>query len=227
MYIKPEQEYFAKRASLSLLAEYLSNLFVEASKDPWDFLPVKQLSPEEQKRIEDQKVLVRAQADAMKVYLQSKVLRFGHGASESMEVVARPELALTAELINQQIQQRQNVSGRGNSSGRGGRSGRGNSSQGRVKTLGEMKDILRALNLPVTGNKATVEKRLTEAVDAAKKKTPVMVMVPQPDEVPVLSKIGNSTVIDKEVSVVSVVSVFVSFHSFCCYTALGSKLFWK
>ena len=101
-----------------------------------------------------------------------------------MEVVARPELALTADLINQQIQQRQNgnhSSGRGNISGRGGRSGRGSSMQGRGRTMDEIKDLLRALGLQVSGTKAVIEKRLEEALDAARKK-PSGLVVPLPQD---------------------------------------------
>jgi len=179
MYIKPEREYFAKRASLKLLVENLSNLFVEAAKVPWEFLPVHSLSVEDQKQMEQQQLLCLQQAEAMRSYLRLRVTRLGHGASVLTEVVSRPELPLTAALINGNTDRRSaNNSQRGGIVRGGGRMGRGDRTSRGGKsihslTIPELKDLLKARDMKTSGSKAELIFRLsgTKNVDSLRQHT--------------------------------------------------------
>ena len=179
MYIKTEREYFAKRASLKLLVENLSNLFVEAAKVPWEFLPVHSLSVEDQKQMEQQQLLCLQQAEAMRSYLRLRVTRLGHGASVLTEVVSRPELPLTAALINGNTDRRSaNNSQRGGIVRGGGRTGRGDRTCRGGKsihslTIPELKDLLKARDMKTSGSKAELIFRLsgTKNVDSLRQHT--------------------------------------------------------
>ena len=179
MYIKPERKYFAKRASLKLLVENLSNLFVEAAKVPWEFLPVHSLSVEDQKQMEQQQLLCLQQAEAMRSYLRLRVTRLGHGASVLQEVVSRPELPLTAALINGNTDRRSaNNSQRGGIVRGGGRMGRGDRTSRGGKsihslTIPELKDLLKARDMKTSGSKAELIFRLsgTKNVDSLRQHT--------------------------------------------------------
>ena len=96
-----------------MLVEYLRELFAEAAKVPWEFLPVQSLSVEDQRQMEEQQRICQQQAEAMRFYLRAHVGRKGHGASELTEVVSRPALPLTAALINEQMDKRSNKNNRG------------------------------------------------------------------------------------------------------------------
>ena len=163
----------------------MRELFAEAAKVPWEFLPVQSLSVEDQRQMEEQQRLCQQQAEAMRFYLRSHVGRKGHGASELTEVVSRPALPLTAALINEQMDKRSNKKNRG-SVGGGGRMdhgeqvGRGENSINNLmtKTIPELKDLLKSLNLKTSGNKSELAIRLYGAKNSEKNKKKTSTEVP-------------------------------------------------
>ena len=159
-----------------MLVEYLRELFAEAAKVPWEFLPVQILSVEDQRQLEEQQRICQQQAEAMRFCLRSHVGRKGHGASE----LTLPALPLTAALINEQMDKRSNKTNRGSVSGGGGMGhgeqvGRGGNSIKNLmtKTIPELKDLLKSLNLKTSGNKSELAIRLYGANNSEtnKKKT--------------------------------------------------------
>ena len=160
-----------------MLVEYLRELFAEAAKVPWEFLPVQSLSVEDQRQMEEQQRICQQQAEAMRFYLRAHVGRKGHGASELTEVVSRPALPLTAALINEQMDKRSNKTNRGSVSGGGGMGhgeqvGRGGNSIKNLmtKTIPELKELLKSLNLKTSGNKGELVIRLNGSKNLHKNK---------------------------------------------------------
>ena len=186
----------------------MRELFAEAAKVPWEFLPVQSLSVEDQRQMEEQQRICQQQAEAMRFYLRAHVGRKGHGASELTEVVSRPALPLTAALINEQMDKRSNKNNRGSVSGGGGMGhgeqvGRGGNSIKNLmtKTIPELKELLKSLNLKTSGNKGELVIRLNGSKNShiSKQKTSTEVQSNESS-----SSSGEVIVVDSSIPPISI-----------------------
>jgi hypothetical protein len=99
-------------------------------KNPGSFFSAINLRQEDIDRIAKDVELHQQQSAAMEQHLRTHVQRFAHGASESMEVVARPQLRLTMDILRDPVSNSRDPNSYSGGTGRGrGRGCRGERTQ--------------------------------------------------------------------------------------------------